>query len=73
MLIPDYKHSRSNRENLPLPIQVHLSKKTKKICCNFILCLESTLNFKHFEEKNEPRDFGISESIDSGRSDLLNA
>ena len=52
---------------------MHLSKKTKKICCNFILCLESTLNFKHFEEKNEPHDFGISESIDSGRSDLLNA
>ena len=45
-----YKHSRSNRKNLPLPIQMQLSRKSKTFCQFFIAFLESTLNFEHFEK-----------------------
>ena len=41
---------RSNRENLPLSIQMLLSEKRKKIWCISIAFLESTLNFEHFEK-----------------------
>ena len=51
MLTADYKYSRSNRENLPLPIQMQLSKKPKTFRRVFIAFLESTLNFEHFEKK----------------------
>ena len=47
----NYEYSRSNRENLPLPIQMQLSVKTKNISLIFIAFLESTLNFEHFEKK----------------------
>ena len=62
MLTANYKYSRSNRENLPLPIQMQF----------FIAFLESTLNFKDFE-KNEPHSSSISEVIDSERHAYLNA
>ena len=48
MLTANCEYSRSNWENLPLSIQIQLSEKTKS--CIFILFLESTLNFKHFEK-----------------------
>ena len=41
MLTANYEYSRSNRENLPLPIQMQF----------FIAFLESTLNFEDFEKK----------------------
>ena len=59
-----YKYSRSNRENLPLPIQMQISKKLKTFCCDFIAFLESTLNVEHFEKK-EPHSLSISEIIES--------
>ena len=43
------KYSRHNRENLPLPIQMQLSKKSKSFCY-----LESKLNFEHFEKILNP-------------------
>ena len=46
-LTDNYENSRSNTENLPLPVQMHLSEKLK----TFPAFLESTLNFEHFEEK----------------------
>ena len=46
MLTANYEHSRSNRENLPLPVQIKLSKKPQ-----FFVFLESTLNFKSSETK----------------------
>ena len=58
--------SRSNRENLPLPIQMQLSEKPKTFSCNFIAVLEFTLNFEHFL-KNQPHSLNISEIIDSER------
>ena len=49
MLNANYECSRSNGENLLLPIPLRLSKKAKSICCNFFI--ESTLNFEYFEKK----------------------
>ena len=63
---------RSNRENLPLSIQMLLSEKRKKNWCISIAFLESTLNFEHFE-KNGPPSLSISEVIDSKRRSHLNA
>ena len=68
----DYKYSGSNRKNLLLPIQMQLSKKPKWFCSIFIAFLESTLNFEHFERKNEPHSLSISETIDSKRRGYLN-
>ena len=44
MLTANYEYSRSNSENLPLPIEMQLSEKPKTF-------LESTLNFENFEKK----------------------
>ena len=38
----------------------------------FYCILESTLNFEHFERKNEPHSLSISETIDSKRRGYLN-
>ena len=35
-LTANYEYSRSNRENLPSPIQMQLSKKPKTFCCVFL-------------------------------------
>ena len=51
MLSAGDKYSRHNRENLPLPIQIQLSKKPKTFCCFFIEFLECKLNVEHFEEQ----------------------
>ena len=72
MLTANYEYSRSNRENLPLPIQMQLSKKAKIFCCIFISFLKSTLNFEHFE-KDGPASLSIPEVIDSERRAYLNA
>ena len=50
-LSANYEYSRSNRENLPLPIQMQLSEKPKTFSQFFIAVLEFTLNFEHFEKK----------------------
>ena len=50
-LTADDEYSPSNRENLPRPVQMHLSEKQKAFCRNFIAFLGSTLNFEHFEKK----------------------
>ena len=46
-----YKYSHNNRENLTLPIQMQLSKKSKSICCNFVEFLEFSLNLENLEKK----------------------
>ena len=47
----DYEYSGSNRKNLLLPIQMELSKKTKRFCSIFIAFFESTLNLNILREK----------------------
>ena len=51
MLTTNYDYSRSDRENLLLPIQLQLSDKLKTFSQFFIAFLESTSNFEHFEKK----------------------
>ena len=69
----NYVYSRSNRENLPLPIQMQLSEKPKTFFEFFIAFLESKVNFEHFEKKkNESHNLSISEVIDFERRAYLN-
>ena len=72
-LTANYEYSRSDRENLPLPIQLQLSEKLKTFSQFFIAFLESTLNFEHFEKKDEPHSSSIYEVTDSERRAYLNA
>ena len=51
MLTANYEYSRSNSENLPLPIEMQLSEKSKIFSKFFIGFLESALNFENFEKK----------------------
>ena len=72
-LTADYEYSRGNRENLPLQIQIKLSKKPLIFCGIFFAFLEPTLNFQCSEKKNEPHRSSIYEVIDSKRYAYLNA
>ena len=73
-LTASYEYSCSNRENLPLSIQIKLSKKPYIFCCIFFAFLESTLNFQcSKKKKNEPHRSSISEVIDCKRCAYLNA
>ena len=65
------EYSRSNRENLPLPIQMQLSKKLNAFCQFFIAFLKPKLNFEHFERKES--SLSISKIIDSKRRGYLDA
>ena len=51
MLTTDDEYSRHYRENLPLPIQIQLSKNPKILCYFFWHFWYLHLNFEHFETK----------------------
>ena len=46
----NYEYSRSNKENLSLPIQIKLRKKRNFFCCIFFDFLLSTLNLQCSEK-----------------------
>ena len=50
-LTANYEYSRSNTDNLPLPVQMQLSEKLKTFYRFFIAFFESAVNFEHFERK----------------------
>ena len=54
-----------NRDNLTIPIQMQLSEKQKTFSQFFAAFLKFTLNFEHFEKKDDPHRFCISEITDS--------
>ena len=60
------KYSVLNRYKLMIPIQMQLSQKPKTFCEAFSLFLNSSLNFEHFERKEEPHTFCISNNTDCG-------
>ena len=64
-LAADEKYPVLNRENLTIPIQMQLSQKQKTFSQFFAAFLKSTLNFKHFETKDDPHRFCIFEVTDS--------
>ena len=72
-LSANYKYSRINRENLPLPNSTKLSKKPSNFYLIVFVVLESKLNFRCFEKKNEPDRSSISKIIDSVKCACLNA
>ena len=50
----DDKYSLLNRDNLTQPISTRLSQKQKAISQFFLAFSKSTLNFEHFQKKDDP-------------------
>ena len=53
-LTADDKYSPLNRDNLTQPIRTQLSQKQEAFCEFFLAFSKSTLNFEHFEKKDDP-------------------
>ena len=64
-LATDEKYPVLNRDNLSIPIQMQLSSKHKFVSQFLAASLKSRLNFEHFEKKDDPHSFCISEITDS--------
>ena len=64
-LSADDKYSFLNRDNLGQPIQMQLSQKPKKKFLYFSTFSKSSLNFEHFQKKDDPHSWCISEGTDS--------
>ena len=60
-LTADDKYSLLNRDNLTQPIRTILSQKHKAFSPFFLAFSKCTLNFKHFQNKDDPRSLFISE------------
>ena len=52
-LSADGKYSLFNRDNLTQPIQMQLSRKQKTFSGFFSAFLKSSLNFEHFQKKDD--------------------
>ena len=70
-LTANYECFRSNRENLPLPIQMQVSGKPKNIFSIFIAFLEYSLNL-NISLTTNPHSLSISEVIDCETRAYLN-
>ena len=60
-LTDDEKYSVLYRENLTQPIQILSYQKGKKFSQFFSAFLKSTLNFSHFQKKDDPHSRCISQ------------
>ena len=60
-LTDDYKNSPHNRDNLTQPIEILLSKKQKTFFVLLSAILKSTLNFDHFQKRDDPHSRYISQ------------
>ena len=61
----DGKYSPFNRDNLTQPIQMQLSRKQKTFSEFFCAFLKSSLNFEHFQKKDDSHSRGISKITES--------
>ena len=68
----NYKYSRSNRENLRLPIQIKFSKSASNFCFISLTFLESKWNLK-CSEKRGRHTSSVFEFIDSEKCAHLTA
>ena len=59
------KYSLLNRDNLAQPIQMQLSRKEKTFSKFFCGFLKSSLNFEHFQKKDDSHSWGISKITES--------
>ena len=53
-LTPDDKYSLLNRDNLTQPIRTELSQKETAFSQLLLAVSKSTVNFEHFETKDDP-------------------
>ena len=60
-LAADDKYYLLNRRNLMEPTQILLTHKVKTFSQFFISFLKFTLNFEHFQKKDDPHSRSISE------------
>ena len=61
----DGKYSLFNRDNLTQPIQMQVSRKQKTFSEFFAAFLKSSLNFEHFQKKDDSHSWGISKITES--------
>ena len=66
-LTADDKYSLLNTGNLTQHVHMHVSQKKKFFSQFFCAFLKSTLNFEHFQQKDDPHNLYISEITDSGK------
>ena len=71
-LSADGKYSLLNRDNLTQPIQMQLSRKQKTFSEFFSAFLESSLNFEHFQKKDDSHSWGISEMRECEKQGYMN-
>ena len=64
-LSADGKYSLLNRDNLRKAIEMQLSGKQKTFCEFFCPFLKSSLNFEHFQRKDDSHSWGISKITES--------
>ena len=65
VLAADKKYPFVRRDNLTIPIQMQLSQKYKTFSTFFSAFSKSRSNFEHFDQKDDPHRFCISEITDS--------
>ena len=68
-LTADDKYSLLNRDNLTQPIQILLSQKQQTFSQFLSSFFKSTLNFEHFQKKDDPHSRCISEITVSEKGD----
>ena len=68
-LTDDEKYSLLYREKLTQPIQILLSQKRKTFSQFFSAFFKSTLNFAHFQKKDDPLSRCISQITVSEKGD----
>ena len=68
-LTDDEKYSLHYRENLTQPIQILLSQKLKTFSEFFSAFFKSTLNFEHFQKKDDAHSRCISQITVSEKGD----
>ena len=66
-LSADDKYSLHNRDNLAQPIRTQLSQKQKAFSQFFFPFSKSTLNLKHFQNKDDPHSSFLFEITHSGK------
>ena len=64
-LATDEKDPVLNRDNLTIPIETQLPGKQKTFSQSSPAFFKSSLNFQHFDKKDDPHRFLISEITDS--------
>ena len=71
-LADDEKYSLLYKENLTQPIQILLTQKRKNFSHFFSVFLKSTLNFAHFQKKDDPHSRCISQITVSEKGEQIN-